>query len=253
MPHEHANRLIYAADLNFSDCVDLKAAHKKAAVYLEKLVIDFAGLGITIKGSTVFRFFGWTALAHLQSAGYGIFGDYKILDVRGTVENDASWLRLFDSIKILTIAEDVHPDVFTSLAETLPNAIIAPTNPLTDLEDEHFKRRGEVSREHAVRHFFARVAELPARGVICSPDDLKYTPPGFSEGWEIITPAIRPAFARVENDKNAVNALTPREAILAGSSQLVVGSPIRHNDDMRGNAMRILDEIGEALIEKNGR
>ena len=251
MPHDYASRLIYAADINFFAAGDLKEALVYAAKEFEEVRNNFKGLGITIKGNTLLRAIGPLAFPALEAEDLDVFADYKLFDVRGTIANDLSWLRLCSNLKILTISEDVHPEVFQRASITLPNVIIAPINPLTDLKDADFKRRGEKSRKHAVSIFFKRVAKLPATGVICSPADLQHAPEGFTENREIITPAIRPTWATIPGDKNAANALTPREAILAGATRLVVGSPIRLNGDMRGNVERILDEIGEAMEVKN--
>ncbi len=233
--------------MSFGDCTSVEEVQEKAKRFLDATLSAFGDLGIVIKGNTLFRLLGSSALVEVRSAGCQIFGDYKLFDVRGTLENDASWLRLFFGLHILTVAEDVHPDVFSMLKLVLPDVIVAPVNPLTDLSDAQFARRGEVSRADATRAFFARVATLQAQGVICAPSDLQYAPAGFTEGREIITPAIRPEWAVLPGDKNAANALTPRQAILNGATKLVVGSPLRHNGTLRDNALRVLDEIGEAI------
>ncbi|MEK7638999.1 MAG: orotidine 5'-phosphate decarboxylase / HUMPS family protein [Patescibacteria group bacterium] len=252
MAHEHAHRLIYAADFSFDKATDLKEAYVQASRMFGEVIDSLGPLGITIKGNTLFRFLGYSALKIAADADLRIFADYKLFDVQSTMKNDFSWLRLVPHLDILTIAEDVHRSVFKTAADTLLDTIIAPVNPLTDLSDEDFRYRGETSREYAVRAFFARVADLPATGVICSPVDLKLAPAGFTENREIITPAIRPAGAVVPGDTNAGNALTPRQAILAGATKLVIGSPLRLNNDLRGNALRVLDEIGETVTERNG-
>ena len=249
--HEHANRLIYAADANFNDCSSIQGAIEKAQRILEETKQAFSGLNITLKGNTIFRLLEASAITSVAAEGIGIFADFKLFDVQSTIENDDSWLGLIPGIKILTVAESCHSQVFYNLEKNLPEVIIDPVGPLIDLTDEEFDRRGDGSRTEAVKAFFARVEELPATGVVCSPADLRLAPLDFANGREIITPAIRPLYTFVENDSNAVNALTPRKAILSGSTRLVVGSPIRHQNDLRGNALRILDEIGEALIERN--
>lgn len=250
MAHPHAHQLAYALDVNFNDCYNIKEVHVKAAKELESAMDALRDLGIIIKGNTLFRVLGMTALTFLGAAGFKIFADYKAFDVRSTLQNDASWLRLFPNISILTVSERVHPDAFVNFAKDMPGTVIAPIDPLTDLSDAEFKRRGEVNRGFASSAFFKRVAELPASGIICSPRDLQYAPPGFATGRTIITPAIRPKFATIEGDTNAGNALTPRDAILAGSDCLVLGSPLRHNGTLRSNALRVLDEIAEAMEER---
>jgi orotidine-5'-phosphate decarboxylase len=253
MTHDHASQLIYAADPSFFDCADIKAAHIKAAGFLEETTEALRDTGIVIKGNTLFRFLGNISMCHIAAVGLKIFADYKLFDVQDTCSNDFSWLRLIPNVEILTICERVHPAVFQAAAEMLPNTTIAPIYPLTDLKDEDFASRGEKDRTTAVSEFFRRVERLPSTGVISSPYDLTFAPLGFTFENEPITPAIRPEWFFEPGDKNAINALTPRKAILAGAKRLVIGSPLRKNGELYDNAMRILDEIGEATIELNSK
>lgn len=252
MAHEHAHRLIYAADLSFKNCTSIREVHTEAARFLESTFSGIHSTGIVLKGNTLFRVLGQIAMASAAAEGLKIFADYKLFDVQDTCANDFSWLRLVPNLEILTICERVHPAVFTEAARVLPNTVIAPIYPLTDLKDEDFTARGEANRTTAVMEFFRRAAKLPAKGSISSARDLEFAPGGFLVEHEAITPAIRPEWYFEPGDKNAVNALTPRKAILAGAKRLVIGSPLRKNGELRGNSERVLDEIGEALIELNG-
>ncbi len=246
-----AERLIYALDINFKDCETLAKAKVMAQYALDKTLEQLAGTGITIKGNTIFRVLGIGALEKVEDAGFGIFADYKLFDVQGTIDNDLSWLRFFEKLRILTICEDVHPIVFDNVANFLQyDSIVAPVNPLTDLSDKEFAQRGQGSRAEAVGAFFDRVVKLPATGVISSPADIAYGPKNFAIGRRLITPAIRPAWSFVENDTNAINALTPFRAIIAGATDLVLGAPMRHKDDLAGNAIRVLDEMALGFAER---
>lgn len=246
MAHPFAHRLIYAADPDFSDCATPMEVQAKAIMFLDQTITAFEDLGIIIKGNTLFRVLGIMVFSAIKMAGCKIFGDYKLFDTQGTIENDMFWLRTCSSLSILTVHVRVHPSVFTMLHDKLPHVIVAPVDPLTDLTDKEFKLRGERSREKAIRAFFNRVARLPARGVVCAPSDLQYAPDGFTVGRKVITPAIRPTWATIPDDKNATNALTPTEALRNGASYIVVGDPMRLNNDLRGNALRILDEMEKA-------
>lgn len=253
MAHEHAHRLIYAADLSFADCADFKEVHVKAARFHDEAVGALRETGVVFKGNTIFRVLGQIALASTAAAGLRSFADYKLFDVHDTCVNDLSWLRLVPNLEVLTICERVPTTVFGEAARLLPNTVIAPIYPLTDLNDADFWERGEINRPTAVAEFFKRAAKLPAKGSISSARDLQFAPEGFLIDHEAITPAIRPEWYFEPGDRNAVNALTPRKAILAGATRLVIGSPLRKNGALRDNTMRVLDEIGEALIELNGK
>ena len=253
MRHPHAHQLVYAGDISFTDCITLTQAEEKARRFLGNTIEALDGTGVILKGNTVFRLLGASALTSAAQAGLLLFGDYKLFDVLGTVKNDLSWLRLVQNLKILTICEKVPVKVFEEASKLLPSTIIAPIYPLTDLEDADFKKRGEVNRETAVRAFFDRVNQLPINGAVCAPTDLRFTPSNFTVGKEIISPGIRKDGPIDANDTNAVNAMTIREAILAGTTIPVAGGMLREGGDLRGNTLRACDQIGEAIIERDGK
>lgn len=253
MRHPHAHQLVYAADISFADCATLAAAEEKARRFLGHTIGALEGIGVILKGNTLFRLLGASALTSTSNAGLLIFADYKLFDVRGTIQNDLSWLRLLDNLRILTICERVPAKVFEEASTLLPDTIIAPIYPLTDLTDADFKKRGEVNRETTVRAFFDRVTQLPITGAVCAPTDLQFAPEGFAIGKEIISPGMRNDGPIDANDTNAVNAMTIREAILAGTTIPVAGGMLRQGGNLRDNALRACDQIGEALIERNGK
>lgn len=245
--HEHADKLIYAADMYFEEGLTVEQMIHLADAELDRVCEALDGLGVTIKGNTIFRLIGAKVFERLDQAGCFTFADYKLFDVQSTCKNEASWLRNLTNLDVLTVNIDVHPNVFTNLAETLPLVTVAPVKPLTDLSDEIFRARGDVDRETTVRKFFEQVMTVRSNGLISSPTDLALAPEGFCDNRVIITPGIRPLYMFVKDDTNAINALTPTKAIQLGASKLVVGSPIRHNNQIRSNSIRILDEIGEAV------
>lgn len=245
MVHPYANSLIYAADLKFKEGLSIPQMRSQAQKELDAACTAFEGLGITIKGNTLFRVLGLSAFEQLADAGCRAFADYKLFDVQSTCENEASWLQNIHMLEILTVNIDVSPAVFDKLAHLLPQTIIAPVKPLTDLTDKDFKDRGEIDRRTTLQNFFLRCMKIPCNGSICSPSDLSLTPWDFKTKHTIITPGVRPTWATVLGDTNAVNALTHQQAILAGADRLVIGGPIRFEGKMRENALRVLDEVGE--------
>ena len=245
-----AERLVYAADVNFSKARNLAEAKSMAENHLHQIINELFETGITIKVNTLVRFLGIEAIERLLDAGFGIFADLKLFDVYSTVSNDFYWLQHVPNLKVLTVAEKVKPDIFLRASALLPNTIIAPVGPLTDLTDDDFFRMGEINRATAVRNFFERTSKLPVTGIVCSPADILLAPEGYLTGRTLITPAIRPSWYEDKNDTNNVNALTPTEAILNGADMLVVGGPIRFLDDMLGNFNMILDEMTDAYLKK---
>lgn len=63
-----------------------------------------------------------------------------------------------------------------------------------------------------------------------------------------VTPGIRPVENRVEADQKRI--MTPAAAISAGADYLVIGRPIRDAADPRAMALKIQDEIAQALAAR---
>ncbi len=84
-------------------------------------------------------------------------------------------------------------------------------------------------------------------GVVCSPQEASAVRASCGRDFVIVTPGIRPVWS-VSNEQKRIT--TPREAILMGSDYLVVGRPITKADDQLEAAQRVLDEMQQALMEK---
>ena len=70
----------------------------------------------------------------------------------------------------------------------------------------------------------------------------------LGEGFAIVTPGVRPAGSAAGDQARVV---TPRDAIAAGASHLVVGRPIIEADDPAKAAAAIVSEIEAAqLVDK---
>lgn len=247
MKNAITKRLIYAVDMRFEAGLSLQEVTDQAKRELAYCCKSLDGLGITLKGNTIFRILGAEAFKQLADAGCSVFADYKLFDTQATCQNDCSWLATVPNLEILTVQADVHSRVFEELSRLLPATIIAPVKVLTDLDDEYFIERDEGNRKEATQKFFAYVTTLKANGIICSPIDLECAPTDLLTSREIITPGIRPAYLPVESDQNAVNSLTPTEAIALGADRLVIGAPLRYQNNLRDNAKRVLEEISLAL------
>jgi orotidine-5'-phosphate decarboxylase len=59
-----------------------------------------------------------------------------------------------------------------------------------------------------------------------------------------VIPGVRPAWSE-KNDQKRI--MTPAEAIKAGATYLVIGRPITKADDPKYAALKIINEIEEAL------
>ncbi len=77
-------------------------------------------------------------------------------------------------------------------------------------------------------------------GVVCSPEEVKVLRQALGPDFILMVPGIRPSWAAAGDQKRV---LTPREAVDAGATYLVIGRPITGADDPAAAAKRIADEL----------
>jgi orotidine-5'-phosphate decarboxylase len=79
------------------------------------------------------------------------------------------------------------------------------------------------------------------RGLVCSPLEIAALRQFLPEKIELVAPGIRTGAEKADDQKRT---LTPREAIAAGASWLVVGRPIYGAANPRAAAESILASLG---------
>ena len=117
-----------------------------------------------------------------------------------------------------------------------------------DLKSAGYREELYSDVPHTVmrRAKFAR--DAGCTGVICSGLEAQEIKKEFGKDFLAVTPGIRPAYTITANEDQQ-RITTPAQAIRNGSDYLVIGRPIRDADDPGQAAVRIADEIQQALTK----
>jgi orotidine-5'-phosphate decarboxylase len=78
-------------------------------------------------------------------------------------------------------------------------------------------------------------------GVVCSAQEAKALRQSIGTGPLLVTPGIRPEWASSDDQQRIV---TPKNAVAAGASYLVIGRPITQHDDPAAALESINESIG---------
>ena len=93
---------------------------------------------------------------------------------------------------------------------------------------EHVKRLAKLTKDSGLD------------GVVCSAQEAKMLRELLGQDFSLVTPGIRPAGANADDQKRIV---TPKQAMLDGSTHLVIGRPITQADSPKSALQEIYDSL----------
>ncbi|NLC53543.1 MAG: orotidine-5'-phosphate decarboxylase [Firmicutes bacterium] len=191
------------------------------------------GSGCWLKiGLELYARSGLELVETFKSMGFPIFLDLKLHDIPTTVER---------TLKVLSASGvdmvDIHCtggySMMARAAEVCHQAgikIIGVTV-LTSMGPEDLREIGvQASPEQQVVNLARLAKQAGLDGVVASAQEAAVLRKQLGPEFILVTPGIRPP-GSAKNDQ--VRVLTPREALEAGSSYLVVGRPITQAADPR--------------------
>jgi len=211
----------------------VEATHESVSVY--KLGLEF------------FLNFGQAGVIAIQDVtDSDIFLDLKLHDIPHTVGGAASAIQTL-APRFLTVHSSGGRDMVRAAVDAVPGASITAVTILTSLSEEDLFEIGYANNalESAVALATLSV-KAGAKAIVCSPLEISSIRAVVAPEIEIITPGVRPATDAPADDQKRV--MTPRDAIAAGASLLVIGRPITSawKDGaaaMTARARSIADEI----------
>lgn len=193
---------------------------------------------------------GPSAVTTLAREGRPIFLDLKLHDIPETVERAVASAAAL-GVRYLTLHASGGPRMLEAAARRAErenqHLVLVAVTLLTSLDAGDLDAIGVKASspaEQALR--LGRLAQRAGvRGLVCSAAEVGALRAELGADMTLITPGIRPSTTEGRSDDQK-RVGTPREAIKAGASVLVVGRPIRDAADPQGMARSIVQEIAEA-------
>lgn len=223
------------------DYPNLAEAERGAALVAPEVGVLKVGLELFIQE-------GHAAVRMALELGSEVFLDLKLHDIEKTVERAVGTATQL-GVKYLTLHCGGGPRMMEAAAARAQKEntglVLLGVTVLTSLDASDLRAVGVESSPSDQALRLARLAQASGLGgLVCSSEEVARLRAELGPELVLVTPGIRPSGAELGDQKRVGS---PRDAILAGSSLLVVGRPIRDAADPRAAARAITGEIADAL------
>ena len=203
-------------------------------------------------GKELFTLAGPVLIEQLQQRGFDVFLDLKFHDIPNTV---AGALKAAASLGVWMV--NVHASGGPRMLDAARSAVpVAQGNAgtrliaVTVLTSMDHKELGSIgvsnSPQQQVQNLATMTAEHGLDGVVCSAQEVAEIKKCTPEHFLTVTPGVRPASNDVKGDDQK-RTMTPVEAVLAGSSYLVVGRPITQAVNPRQTLVDMNQAVEQAI------
>jgi orotidine-5'-phosphate decarboxylase len=221
----------------------------------EALVSRLQGyVGVFKVGMQLFNNEGPDVVKKIHQMGGRVFLDLKLHDIPNTVGQAAAVLArqrvMMFNIHTAGGSEMMKKAVEMTIEEAeatgVPLPMVIGVTVLTSINQEILENEMGIQRsveEQVVK--WAKLAKASGlNGVVASPKEIKAIREACGKDFVIITPGVRPVWAAVNDQKRF---MTPKEAMDAGASYLVVGRPITGAADPVEAARKIVEEMEDGF------
>jgi orotidine-5'-phosphate decarboxylase len=200
-------------------------------------------------GSELFTAAGPDIVKKVRATGASVFLDLKFHDIPNTVAKSVTAAVQLD-VQMLTVhtsggfdmlraAEEAAEEVAWKLGRIPP--LVLGVTVLTSLNTAALREIGlDVNVEYQVRRLASVAMKAGLRGLVCSPLEVAALRKILPASTQLVTPGVRTGAEKADDQKRT---LTPREAIQAGASWLVIGRPIYAAENPRAAAEKILESL----------
>jgi orotidine-5'-phosphate decarboxylase len=201
-------------------------------------------------GSELFTSAGPDIVKKIRATGAAVFLDLKFHDIPNTVAKAvASAVRL--DVQMLTIHTSGGSEMMRAAEESAQQTaaqsghnapLVLGVTVLTSFNSDTLAETGCVANVGTQVERLANLAvKAGLRGLVCSPLEIADLRQILPSHIQLVTPGIRTGAGKADDQKRT---LTPREAIQAGASWLVIGRPIYAAENPRTAAEKILSSLG---------
>ncbi|MCP4430959.1 MAG: orotidine-5'-phosphate decarboxylase [Gammaproteobacteria bacterium] len=197
-------------------------------------------------GKELFTAAGPQLVDQLCNKGYEIFLDLKFHDIPNTVKK-AVYAASKLGIWMLNVHASGGSEMLSAAREGIDMAgvnrpFLIAVSVLTSMSDNSLRETGiSCSVADQVNRLTKLALTTGLDGMVCSAQEAVTLRQNFGDTPILVTPGIRPEGSQQDDQRRI---MTPREAMDAGASYLVIGRPItQHPDPSAG-----LDDINQSLV-----
>ncbi|WP_294254383.1 orotidine-5'-phosphate decarboxylase [uncultured Sphingomonas sp.] len=198
---------------------------EKAKALAQKVRHHVGGIKL---GLEFFMANGRHGVHEMAEIGVPIFLDLKFHDIPNTVAKAIQALRPLNPAILTVHAAGGRAMLEDAKAAAPEGTKVVAVTMLTSLDGDDMTAIGLKPDPHEQ---VMRLAELARSagvdGIVCSGEEVKAAHAAWKDGFFVV-PGVRPADAHVGDQKRVV---TPRSAVDAGASILVIGRPITQAED----------------------
>ncbi len=195
-------------------------------------------------GKELFTHAGADVVKTLQQRGFEVFLDLKFHDIPNTT---AQAVCAAADLGVWMV--NVHASGGRKMMETCVERLkkgnystqLIAVTVLTSLERADLVEVGlDVEPQQHVRRLAKLTQQCGLDGVVCSAQEAKILRQDLGQDFVLVTPGIRPAGSNQDDQKRIV---TPKQAMLDGSTHLVIGRPITQSEHPKTTLMEILQTL----------
>jgi orotidine-5'-phosphate decarboxylase len=195
-------------------------------------------------GKELFTRAGPQLVKQLISKGFDVFLDLKFHDIPNTVAKACAAAADL-GVWMVNVHAQGGPGMMKAAREAVTGAnhkpLLIAVTILTSLTDTDLQAVGlQGNAEQNVLRLAALAEKSGMDGVVCSPMEVLTLRDKVGANFKLVTPGIRPAGSS-KDDQTRV--MTPKTALLAGSSYIVIGRPITQAKNPLAALQAILTEI----------